>query len=492
MRGPAVVDRAQSQCAPEGAEDGLQVGPRHAGAPQPPGVPADAVGAQAVDPGMGRPVALQRPAASRPPPSRCGPCRRPARRSRSAGLQPSGALPDPLHAPGRALARQALVQRRRVSPFPSVSAQARRALPAGGADGHRSALVEDAPPLAQPGDVPLRGETPVEHDDRLGRRVQGRRHGLQRAALGDVAGQDPGAARWRRRVSIVSRWRSRRSLAQPVPRGARGGRRGHAADEAAEDGGALRTGQAPAPRAGTADGAAAWPTGRRARRRPSAGGPAPGSRRRPAAGRPMGPRGRRRPAPAGRRCAGPRPRPQGSRPRARGTAGERGCARCGRTAPARPRAAGRRGGRGCAGCAGAPCAADGADEALGEVGLLALGAGASGGRRTNRLRWEQALGRESRTCKLLRHYIGGFRRLAMENQRLAAQNTPNSAKIAPRLANLRYGQTRSIRLASKSVQPMSGRVPLRVPSNTTLDGSVRLYSRSLGRRLRFQPRHFAW
>ena len=27
-RGPAVVDRAQSQCAPEGAEDGLQVGPR--------------------------------------------------------------------------------------------------------------------------------------------------------------------------------------------------------------------------------------------------------------------------------------------------------------------------------------------------------------------------------------------------------------------------------------------------------------------------------
>ena len=34
------------------------------------------------------------------------------------------------------------------------------------------------------------------------------------------------------------------ALAQPVPRGARGGRCGHAADEAAEDGGALRTGQA--------------------------------------------------------------------------------------------------------------------------------------------------------------------------------------------------------------------------------------------------------
>ena len=121
------------------------------------------------------------------------------------------------------------------------------ALPAGGADGHRPALVEDAPPLAQPGDVPLRGETPVEHDGRLGRRVQGRRHGLQRAALGDVAGQDPGAARWRRRVSIVSRSRAFRpmvSQSQPVPRGALGGRRGHAAYEAAEDGGVLRTGQA--------------------------------------------------------------------------------------------------------------------------------------------------------------------------------------------------------------------------------------------------------
>ncbi len=34
------------------------------------------------------------------------------------------------------------------------------------------------------------------------------------------------------------------ALARPVPRGALGGRRGHAADEAAEDGGALRTGQA--------------------------------------------------------------------------------------------------------------------------------------------------------------------------------------------------------------------------------------------------------
>ena len=32
-----------------------------------------------------------------------------------------------------------------------------------------------------------------------------------------------------------------------------------------------------------------------------------------------------------------------------------------------------------------------------------------GGRRTNRLRWEQALGRESRNCKLPWHCIGGFR-----------------------------------------------------------------------------------
>ena len=84
------------------------------------------------------------------------------------------------------------------------------------------------------------------------------------------------------------------ALAQPVPRGARGGCRGR------------------------------W------RRRPG----------------PPGPRGRRRPAPAGWRCAGPRPRPPGSRPRARGAAGERGSARRGCTALARPRVAGRRGGRG--------------------------------------------------------------------------------------------------------------------------------------------------
>ncbi len=69
-------------------------------------------------------------------------------------------------------------------------------------------------------------------------------------------------------------------------------------------------------------------------------------------------------------------------------------------------------------------------------GSWPLARGRVGVRRTNRLRWEQALGRESGNCKLLWHCIGGFRRLAIANQRLAAQNTPNSARIAPRLANL--------------------------------------------------------
>ncbi len=69
-------------------------------------------------------------------------------------------------------------------------------------------------------------------------------------------------------------------------------------------------------------------------------------------------------------------------------------------------------------------------------GSWPLARGRVGVRRTNGLRWEQALGRESRNCKLLWHCIWGFRRLAIENQRLAAQNAPNSAKIAPRLANL--------------------------------------------------------
>ena len=69
-------------------------------------------------------------------------------------------------------------------------------------------------------------------------------------------------------------------------------------------------------------------------------------------------------------------------------------------------------------------------------GSWPLARGRVGVRRTNRLRWEQALGRESGNCKLLGHCIWGFRRLAIENQRLATQNTPNSARIAPRLANL--------------------------------------------------------
>ncbi len=190
VRGPAVVDRARSQCAPEGAEDGLQVGPRHAGAPQPLGVPADAAGAQAVDPGMGRPAALQRlplPGHRRrvaAPVVRLHVDRAVRGGGRMAGLQPSDALPDLLHAPGRALARQTLVQRPQsrlearaglprhrpllLRPLRGRAAQARLAvpvrlgagqhtLPAGGADDHRPARIEDAPPLAQPGDVPLRG-----------------------------------------------------------------------------------------------------------------------------------------------------------------------------------------------------------------------------------------------------------------------------------------------------------------------------------------------
>ncbi len=282
-RGPAVVDRAQSQCAPEGAEDGLQVGPRHAGAPQPLGVPADAAGAQAVDPGMGRPAALQRLPL---PGHRCRVAapvvglhvdRAVRGGGRMAGLQPSDALPDLRHAPGRALARQALVQR------PQSRLEARAGLPR-----HRPLLLR-----------PLRGRAaqarlavPVrlgagQHALPAGRRVRGRRHGLQRAALGDVAGQDPGAAReaagvqhqaQRERRTVVAllpgmvaagqRLLVRRDLearagqvvqgdggleetrldrvavAQQAVAGALGGRRGHAADEVAEDGGALRTGQA--------------------------------------------------------------------------------------------------------------------------------------------------------------------------------------------------------------------------------------------------------
>ncbi len=238
-------------------------------------------------------------AASRPPPSRCGSCRPPARRSRSAGRRTTRACSRPMRcrtfstrlvAPWR---DQALVQR------PQSRLEARAGLPR-----HRPLLLRPLRGRAAQARlaVPLRGEPPVEHDGRLGRRVQGA------------------------------------ALAQPVPRGTLGGRRGHAAYEAAEDGGAAdRTG--PAPRAGTADGAAAWPTGRRARRRPSAGGPAPGSRRRLAAERPPGPQ--RRPAPAR----------QGDV-----------AAEVAQGALAHPGAA-----------------AHGADEALGEVGLLAPGAGAGGG-----------------------------------------------------------------------------------------------------------------
>ncbi len=105
------------------------------------------------------------------------------------------------------------------------------------------------------------------------------------------------------------------ALAQPVPRGALGGRRGHAADEVAEDGGALRTGQAQL-----------LEQGRRTEL-------------------PHGPQGDALDAGAQRR---PVPARQGEV-----------TAEVAQGALAHPEA--------------------GADEAVGEVGLLALGAGASGG-----------------------------------------------------------------------------------------------------------------
>ena len=59
----------------------------------------------------------------------------------------------------------------------------------------------------------------------------------------------------------------------------------------------------------------------------------------------------------------------------------------------------------------------------------------------NYLRWHQEIGLASqpspRACLLasLAPPMHTFRELS-QNQRLAAQNTPNSARIAPRLANL--------------------------------------------------------
>ncbi len=206
-------------------------------------------------------------AASRPPPSRCGPCRPPARRSRRAGRRTDGgpaavrcaARPSP-----RAWSCSGATDPRAASAEPSRGARrparsARRAVPM--ASGCRSAALS--------------------------------KHVLIRSCRVTVGCRsNRSAVRWRRRVSIVSRWRSRRSLArcrafrpmvsqsQPSssPRALRWRSQCHAARS--EAGAAMRLTRLPR----TADGAAAWPTGRRARRRPSAGGPAPGSRRRPAAG----------------------------------------------------------------------------------------------------------------------------------------------------------------------------------------------------------------
>ncbi len=77
-----------------------------------------------------------------------------------------------------------------------------------------------------------------------------------------------------------------------------------------------------------------------------------------------------------------------------------------------------------------------ADEALGEVGLLALGAGAGGGPADEQAPMGAGPGTGVKELQVAVALHLGFRRLAIENQRLAVKNTPNSAKIAPRLANL--------------------------------------------------------
>ena len=277
--------------------------------------------------------------------------------------------------------------------------------------------------------VPLRGEPSVEHDGRLGRRVQGRRHGLQRAALGDVAGQDPGAAHEAAGVQHQAQREQRTvvallpgmaaagqrlpvraalevrvgevvqgdgglqveqiggaleetrldrvavaqqavagalqgvpahglevaaeqlaqgaALAQPVPRGALGGRRGHAADEVAEDGGALRTGQAQLLEQGRRTELPHGPQGdaldadraRADQLQAADGSSAPSSGA-------AGPTGE---TPACTSWAAMRWASSSTAGEQAPSSGERwgrGCARRGRKAPASPRAAGRRGGRG--------------------------------------------------------------------------------------------------------------------------------------------------
>ncbi len=314
-------------------------------------------------------------AASRPPPSRCGPCRWPARRSRRAGWRTDGgpaavrcaARPSPRAC--RALARQALVQRPRsrlearaglrcppavpMATARLASKTRRRSRLATRHRWPRSRSQARSPQWRDPCRArrPPRAARPGPSAWPAARRPRRRcRPGpwsgaleetrLDRVAVAQqaVAGAVQGVPAHGLAVA-AEQLAQGAALAQPVPRGALGGRRGHAADEVAEDGGALRTGQAQLLEQG--------------RRTELPHGPqgdvldADRARADQLQGVDVDPRQLR--------CAGPRPRPRGSRPRARGSAGGgRGCARRGRTAPARPRAAGRRGGRGCAGCAGAP------------------------------------------------------------------------------------------------------------------------------------------
>ncbi len=188
------------------------------------------------------------------------------------------------------------------------------------------------------------------------------------------------------------------ALAQPVPRGALGGRRGHAAYEAAEDGGALRTGQAQLLEQGRRTELPHGPQGDaldadRARADQLQGvdfDSRQGGRRAHGGDAGQPPRGRATWRPRLRRVRGRTLEPQRTERTRRWV----------------------------------------------KWGSWPLARGRVRVRRTNRLRWEQPLGRESGNCKLLWHCIWGFTRLAIANQRLAAQNTPNSARIAPRLANL--------------------------------------------------------
>ncbi len=242
-------------------------------------------------------------AASRPPPSRCGPCRPPARRSRRAGRRTDGG--------------------------PAAVRCARR----------------PAPPSPAPAPPAAREAAGVQHQAQRERRI--------------VVALLPGMAAAGQRLPV------RRALEARV-------------GQVEQVGGALRTGQAQLLEQGRRTELPHGPQGDvldadRARADQLQGvdvDPRPG---------PPGPRGRRRPAPAGRRCAGPRPRPRGSRPRTRGTAGGGGEDALDAGAQRRPVPA--RQGEVTAEVAQGALAHPGAaaDEAVGEVGLLAPGAGASGG-----------------------------------------------------------------------------------------------------------------